>query len=158
MPPPLTPVAPEPAASPKAAPTKRSGGRLFIYTILVVLLLTVGGESAYILYFQEEVIADNKSKPPVNVSNPAGSPSPAVKPINVQNTSGPTQDAVAAFLEPLNIPVASGSDPRIFVNGAVFHLGQVVAPQFGLRWTSLNDQSRELEFTDKDGHRYIKKF
>jgi len=160
MPPPLTPVvAPEPVASAKAAPAKRSSwGRVLLYGALFILLLTVGGESAYILYFQEEVVADNQSKPALVVNNPNSPPAATTKPIDVQATSGPSQDAIAAFLEPLNIPVASGSDPRIFVNGAVFHLGQVVAPQFGLRWTSLNDQSRELEFTDKVGHRYIKKF
>lgn len=159
MPPPLTPVAPDPAAPVKATPAKRSSwGRLMLYGALFILLLTVGGESAYILYFQEEVVADNQSLPPVVVNNPNSPPAATAKPIVVQATTGPTQDAVSAFLEPLTIQVATGSTPRIWINGQEYHLGDIVNPQLGLRWSSLNDQSLELEFTDKVGHRYIKKF
>jgi hypothetical protein len=162
MPPPLAPV-PEPAPAPApipAAPAKRSRwGRLFLYSFLFILLLTVGIESVYILYFQDEVVADNQNKAATVVGNPnTAANTPAPKPIDVQATAGPGQNAAAAYLQSLNIPVASGSNPRIWINGQVYHIGDVVNPQFGLRWIQLNDQTAQLEFIDKDGHRYIKKF
>lgn len=122
-----------------------------------MLVLTVGGES-YVILNDEETVTENKQKPAIPVDTPKpGNSVPASKPIDVQ-PGNPPVNAAAAFLQSLNIPVASGSDPRIFVNGKVYHLGETVAPDYGLRWTGLNDQTRQLEFTDKDGHRYIKKF
>jgi hypothetical protein len=151
---------PAAAANSATAPAKPAGkwGRLFLYGALLVLVLTVGTESWYILMHDEAIVSENQKKPPVVVPSSPAEPAATTKPIDVATAAAPAQDAITTYLQSLNLAVSTGADPRIFANGAVFHLGQVVAPQFGLRWTSVNDQSRVLEFTDQSGHRYLKKF
>jgi hypothetical protein len=149
----------------KAKP-RTSRGRLALLGALAVLVVTVGGESYYILMYDQQEVQANQAKPPVWVNNsnngsgnnnhgPAATKATEVK----TDASAPTTGA-AGFLASLSdVAVASGSRPRLFVGGGqTFNLGDVVAPEFGLRWTSIDDQTRELEFTDKDGRRYDLKF
>ncbi|MGA2053394.1 MAG: hypothetical protein ABSH19_08795 [Opitutales bacterium] len=159
LPPPLTPVPSVTPAAAAAVPVKRfSWARLAIYGFLFILLISLGSESVYILFFNNDEAPAAPGKPANPISYPSNLPASTSKPIDVQASAGPNQPAAAAFLLPLNIPVASGSSPRIWVNGQIYHLGDVISPEYGLRWTHLDDQTEQLEFTDKTGQRYIKKF
>jgi hypothetical protein len=83
---------------------------------------------------------------------------PVGKPVEVAANGASAPTPVYAFLQSLNPEIASGTDPRLFINSQTFHLGQVIAPEFGLKWVRIDDKNRELEFVDKRGQHYIKKF
>ena len=136
----------------KGRPAPHNHVKLWI--AIGILALAVGAESAYILMHDEKIVEENRQRPPVVVNNST----PGEKPIDVAHESTIAPSPTVAFLQSFDLTVASGSEPRIFVNNQTFHLGDVVAPNLGLKWTHINDQTRELEFTDKQGHRYVKKF
>jgi len=154
MPAPLTPVTR--GATPAPFPAKiRTAPRshVWLWVVVGVLALAVGAESAYILMHDEKIVEENQQRPPVVVTS-----GPSDKPTDVSSNSSTPQTPVVAFLQNFDVTVASGSEPRLFFNNQTYHLGDVVAPDLGLKWTHINDQTRVLEFTDKQGHRYIKKF
>ena len=145
------------AATPAPFPAKGRNSQhshVKLWIAIGILALAVGAESAYILMHDEQIAEENRQRPPVVVN----SPNPAEKPTDISKESSVAPTPVVAYLQTLDLTVASGSEPRLFVNNQTFHLGDVVAPNLGLKWTHLNDQTRELEFTDKQGHRYVKKF
>ncbi len=136
-----------------AKPTKLRSN-LLLWIALFVLVLIIGGQSYYILMQDEQVEEATAHKPPVLVIGNA----PAGKPIEVAGGGANTPTPVYVFLQTLNPEIASGADPRLFINSQTFHLGEVVAPEFGLKWVRIDDKNRELEFVDKHGQHYIKKF
>ncbi len=143
-------AAPFSSKKPAAAPRRH----VWLWLVLGILALVVGAESYYILTHDEEIVEANQQRPPMVVNNP----NPAEKPTEITRDASGPQTPVVAFLQSFDVTVASGGEPRLFVNNQTFHLGEVVAPNLGLKWTHINDQTRELEFTDKQGHRYVKKF
>jgi len=154
MPAPLTPVKQGMSASPFAAQTKASRrGHLGLWIALFVLVAIVGGQSYYILMHDESTVAANNQKPPLLINNPPGG-----KPYAVVNNGAPAPTPAYEFLLTFDPEIASGNEPRLFFDSQTYHIGQVVAPAFGLKWTRIDDQARELEFTDKQGRRYVKKF
>jgi len=154
MPAPLTPA--NALTNSPFAPAKpaKSRSNLLLWIALFVMVLIVGGESTYILMQDEPTDSSSSHKPPVLV---IGNAQPG-KPIEISANGPTTQTPVYAFLANLNPEIASGAEPRLFINSQMFHLGQVIAPEFGLKWVRIDDKSRELEFVDKKGQHYIKKF
>ena len=152
MPAPLNPVRGATAA-PFAAPKKaRFRTQVPLWIVVFILVLIVGGESYYILMQDEDQGAESTHRPPILIAS-----GPAIKPVDVA-ANGVAPTPVYGFLQNLNPEIAAGTDPRLFINSQIFHLGDVVSPEFGLKWVRINDQTRELEFADKRGQHYIKKF
>jgi hypothetical protein len=154
MPAPLTPIVgltSSPFAPPKQAKVR---GNLPLWIALLVLVVIVGGESTYILMQDQETVEETSQKPPVLVIGGAA----AGKPIAITANGAAAPTPVYAYLQNLNPEIASGAEPRLFINSQMFHLGEVVAPEFGLKWIRIDDKSRELEFVDKQGQHYIMKF
>jgi hypothetical protein len=167
--PPISALKPGKAQAQPPPPAAKSAkhGRLPLIITIVVLVLVVGGESAYILLQKDESFEANQQRPPtvVQTKNPdtpaptgTAPATPPAQPTVVRPGSGPTTGA-AAYLESLSsISVATGGTPRIFVNGQMYQIGATLNPEFGLKWTAINEGARTLEFTDKNGQRYVKKF
>lgn len=152
MPAPLTPVRGT-TATPFVTPKKaRFRTQIPLWIAVFILVLIIGGESYYILMQDEDTGMESTRRPTILVAG-----GPAVKPIEVSAT-GYAATPLYAFLQNLNPEIASGTEPRLFINSQMFHLGEVVSPEFGLKWVRINDQTRELEFVDKRGQHYIKKF
>jgi len=155
LPTPLTPVTRGATATPfpaKPAPAPRSHTPLLI--ILGVLVLVVGGESTYILMQDEKQSTVNSAAAPVVIDGGNA----ANKPTEVSAT-GPAATPAAKFLQ--NMPVDfvdAGANPKLSIDGQVFHPGEVVDKETGLKWTMINDKARQLEFVDGHGQHYIKKF
>jgi len=157
MPAPLTPVtrgatsAPFPTKA-KAKVSARSHTLLLI--LIGILVLIIGGLSAYILMQDEKVAEEIKSRPPVVI----GSGAPGGKPAEVA-ANGPTDSPAAKFLQTMPIDfVDAGANPKLSVGGQVYQPGQVVDKVTGLKWIMINDKARQLEFVDGQGLHYIKKF
>lgn len=152
MPVPLTPVkhgvTPAPFAKKSAAPRAHWG----MMAALLLLLIVAAGEAYVIFAMHDETAEANSTKPPLLVTNVNG------KPYEVVNDGAEPPTPAYAFLLSFSPQIASGGDPRLFFDSKTYHMGDMVAPQFGLKWTRLDDQNRELEFTDRQGRRYVKKF
>ncbi len=156
------------AQPPPPGPKSAGRGRWPFIAVIVVLVLVVGGESAYILLQKDETFEANQQRPPTVVptknpdaTTPAGAApaTPPAQPTVVRVDGGGPATGAAAYLESLSsVSVATGGTPRIFVNGQMYQIGATLNPEFGLKWTAINEGARTLEFTDKNGQRYVKKF
>jgi hypothetical protein len=155
MPAPLTPVTRGVTHAPFAAKAKAAPhSNKLLLIVLGLLVLIVGGESTYILMQDEQAAAIIKSAPPVIIANNA----PAVKPTEITATSIADSPA-AKFLQEMPLDfVDAGASPKLSIGGAVYHPGEVVDKDTGLKWIRIDDKTREMEFTDKQGRHYIKKF
>ncbi|HVU39116.1 MAG TPA: hypothetical protein VHC95_12345 [Opitutales bacterium] len=152
MPVPLTPVKPGVTPAPfakKPAPARTHWGMM---TALLLLLVVAAGEAYIIFAMHDETAAANSTKPPLLVTNVNG------KPYEVVNDGAEPPTPAYGFLLNFSPQIASGGDPRLFFDSKTYRIGEMVAPQFGLKWTRIDDQNRELEFTDRQGRRYVKKF
>ncbi len=121
----------------------------------LVLLLVVALGEAYVIFVMHDqnTIAENSAKPPLLVNN-----GPGGKPYEVVNKGGPAPTPAFQFLLTFSPQIASGNEPRLFLENKTYLIGQVVDSATGLKWIRINDQTRELEFVDKEGRHYIKKF
>ncbi|HTB62089.1 MAG TPA: hypothetical protein VK737_00760 [Opitutales bacterium] len=155
MPAPLTPVTRGVTHSPFAAKPKappRSNKLLLI--ILGLLVIVVGGESYYILMQDQQAADIIKAAPPVVIANTAQT----VKPTEITATTVADSPA-AKFLQEMSVDfVDAGASPKLSIGGEVYHPGEVVDKDTGLKWIRIDDKTREMEFTDKQGRHYIKKF
>jgi len=159
-PPPGTRLVPTDETATPQTPTKRgptskavSRGHLGLWIALFVLVAIIGGESYFILTHEESVVAANSQKPALLVNTDPGG-----KPYEVVNDGAQPPTPAYGYLLALSPQIASGNEPRLFINEQTFHIGQIIAPDLGLKWIRINDEARELEFVDKQGRHYIKKF
>ncbi len=154
MPAPLTPVKPNATAIPFAAKAKAAPKtNLVMLLALIVLLIATLGEAYIIFMMRDENAAENNQKPPLLVNTGSNA-----KPLEVVNDGAPPPTPAYGFLLSFSPQIASGNEPRLFFEAKTYRIGEVVAPEFGLKWTRINDKDRELEFTDRQGRRYVKKF
>jgi hypothetical protein len=154
MPAPLTPVKPGATTTPFAKKSKEAPrANLGMRVALIVLLLATLGEGYVIFVMRDESTTENSQKPALLVNT-----GPSGKPLEVLNDGAPPPTPAYGFLVNFTPQVASGSEPRLFFETKTYRIGEAVAPEFGLKWTRIDDQNRELEFTDRQGRRYVKKF
>jgi hypothetical protein len=157
MPAPLTPVTRGATSAPFPTKTNvKSSARshTLLLALIGVLVLIIGGMSAYILMQDEKVDEVIKSRPPMVI----GSTPPVGKPIEGP-ASGSADSPAAKFLQTMPIDfVDAGASPKLSVGGQVYQPGQVVDKATGLKWVMINDKARQLEFVDGQGLHYIKKF
>lgn len=155
MPAPLSPVKQAATTSPftkKTTPAPRT--QLGMRIALIVLLVAALGEAYVIFLMRDDNTEANSQKPALLVK----SSGPSGKPIEVLNDGAPPPTPAYAFLVNFTPQVAAGSEPRLFFETKTYRIGEIIAPEFGLKWTLIDDKERTLEFTDRQGHRYIKKF
>lgn len=120
---------------------------------LIVLLIAALGEAYIIFTMHDENVVENNLKPALLVKS-----GPDAKPLEVVNDGAPAPTPAYGFLLNFAPQIASGNEPRLFFEAKTYRIGEIVSSEFGLKWTRIDDKARELEFTDKQGRHYIKKF
>jgi len=157
MPAPLRPVSHAPTKAPFPIKAKPASNRrhLALLALLAVFVLLAGAEFAYILMHGEDASDDNVVRQPIVINAPAsGAGQPAV----VTATSSSISPA-AKFLQNMSVDYVSvGAKPVLAVGGHEYHPGEIVDKDTGIKWILIDDKARQMEFVDRQGRHYIKKF
>lgn len=157
MPAPLTPVASE-ADAPAPRPKYKRPSRNFKPLLIIILVLIVGGESAYILL--PYILPQGERSGAASQANPVvvGSAAPAAS-AAVITATGPASTPAAKFLQTMSVDfVDAGANPKLSISGQIFHPGQVIDKASGLKWILIDDKNQQMEFVDGQGQHYIKRF